>query len=88
MKRVKEQTKLPEGVLSVQLFVPDMFGNDILMTRQELRPYPRNCCDFAIPIYSAEALGCWQDEDIHGKLQAAGDINFNIYLFVDGAQNT
>ncbi|CAM9591141.1 unnamed protein product, partial [Pylaiella littoralis] len=35
MKRVNEATKLPAGVLPVQLFVPDMFGNDILVTRQE-----------------------------------------------------
>ncbi len=35
MKRVNDATKLPEGVLSVQLFVPDMFGNDVLLTRQE-----------------------------------------------------
>lgn len=33
MKRVKETTKLPEGMLSVELFVPDMFGNDVLVTR-------------------------------------------------------
>ncbi|CAM9501087.1 unnamed protein product [Ectocarpus fasciculatus] len=33
MKRVKDATELPEGVLSVQLFVPDMFGNDVLLTR-------------------------------------------------------
>ncbi|CAM9133752.1 unnamed protein product [Ectocarpus sp. 12 AP-2014] len=33
MKRVKDATELPQGVLSVQLFVPDMFGNDVLLTR-------------------------------------------------------
>lgn len=33
MKRVREATKLPEGVLSVELFVPDMFGNGVLITR-------------------------------------------------------
>lgn len=33
IKRVKEATKLPEGMLSVELFVPDMFGNDVLVTR-------------------------------------------------------
>eukprot|EP00903_Cladosiphon_okamuranus_P014903 g13800.t1 len=33
MKKVNDITKLPEGVPSVQLFVPDMFGNDILLTR-------------------------------------------------------
>lgn len=33
MKRVNDATELPEGVLSVQLFVPDMFGNDVLLTR-------------------------------------------------------
>lgn len=45
MKRVNEATKLPAGVLSVQLFVPDMFGNDILVTRQEyVRSCPRNNC--------------------------------------------
>lgn len=43
MKRVKDATKLPEGVLSVQLFVPDMFGNDVLLTRQDIFPIlPRN----------------------------------------------
>ena len=34
MKKVNDLTKLPDGMLSVQLFVPDMFGNDILLTRQ------------------------------------------------------
>lgn len=38
MKKVNDATKLPEGILSVQLFVPDMFGNDILLTRQEHIP--------------------------------------------------
>lgn len=33
MQRIKATTSLPEGVLSVQLFVPDMFGNDVLVTR-------------------------------------------------------
>lgn len=35
MKRVNEATDLPEEVLPVQLFVPDMFGNDVLITRSE-----------------------------------------------------
>lgn len=43
MKRVSEETKLPEGVLSVQLFVPDMFGNDILITRREESKERRLC---------------------------------------------
>ena len=33
MKRVNEATNLPEDALPVQLFVPDMFGNDVLITR-------------------------------------------------------
>lgn len=41
MKKVNDATKLPEGILSVQLFVPDMFGNDILLTRQEHIPCVR-----------------------------------------------
>lgn len=35
MKRVQDATSLPEGMLSAQLFVPDMFGNDVLVTRFE-----------------------------------------------------
>lgn len=34
MKKVRDVTKRAEGVLPVELFVPDMFGNDILLTRQ------------------------------------------------------
>lgn len=33
VKEVTDTNKTPDCVLSVQLFVPDMFGNDILVTR-------------------------------------------------------
>ncbi|CAM9149740.1 unnamed protein product, partial [Hapterophycus canaliculatus] len=33
MKRMNDATNIPAGVLSVQLFVPDMFGHDVLLTR-------------------------------------------------------
>lgn len=60
MKHVKEATHIPEDMLSLELFVPDIFGKGTLVTRSD-GP------NFASPLSFALSIECSVSSSLSAK---------------------